>query len=138
MCDPDETKYPATISIKKITRVISDPTGVQKVDKNYKGLVINKATGKKFINKSYLRLLLISAVQSLMKGCTVYFLPKQVVEHYLRLENITVTVATHRQIGDKSGMDSLMGKELLESLTSKLYCLGIGIGYCKWSLRLHT
>lgn len=68
MCD-DAATYPATISIKKITRVISDPTGVQKVEvlnaanaefvnaagqkvgKNYKGLVINKATGKKFINK---------------------------------------------------------------------------------------
>lgn len=68
MCD-DAATYPATISIKKITRVISDPTGVQKVEvlnaanaefvnaagqkvgKNYKGLVINKATGKKYINK---------------------------------------------------------------------------------------
>ena len=68
MCDTEAT-YPATISIKKITRVISDPTGVEKVEvlnaanaefvnaagqkvgKNYKGLVINKATGKKYINK---------------------------------------------------------------------------------------
>ena len=68
MCDTEAT-YPATISIKKITRVISDPTGVQKIEvlnpanaefvnaagqkvgKNYKGLVINKATGKKYINK---------------------------------------------------------------------------------------
>ena len=68
MCD-NEATYPATISIKKITRVISDPTGVEKVEvlnaanaefvnaagqkvgKNYKGLVINKATGKKYINK---------------------------------------------------------------------------------------
>ena len=68
MCDPDAT-YPATISIKKITRVTSGATGVEKVEvlnaanaefvnaagqkvgKNYKGLVINKATGKKFINK---------------------------------------------------------------------------------------
>ena len=68
MCDQDAS-YPATISIKKITRVISDPTGVEKVEvlnaanaefvnaagqkvgKNYKGLVINKATGKKYINK---------------------------------------------------------------------------------------
>ena len=68
MCDPDAT-YPATISIKKITRVTSNATGVEKVEvlnaanaefvnaagqkvgKNYKGLVINKATGKKYINK---------------------------------------------------------------------------------------
>lgn len=68
MCD-DAATYPATISIKKITRVTSDPSGVQnvevlntantefvnaagqKVGKNYKGLVINKATGKKYINK---------------------------------------------------------------------------------------
>lgn len=68
MCD-DAATYPATISIKKITRVTSDPSGVQnvevlnaanaefvnaagqKVGKNYKGLVINKATGKKHINK---------------------------------------------------------------------------------------
>lgn len=68
MCDTEAT-YPATISIKKITRVISDPTGVQKVEvlnaanaefvnaagqkvgKNYKGLVINKSTGKKHIKK---------------------------------------------------------------------------------------
>lgn len=67
MCD-DAATYPATISIKKITRVTSDPSGVQnvevlntanaefvnaagqKVGKNYKGLVINKATGKKHIN----------------------------------------------------------------------------------------
>ncbi|MGN1228705.1 MAG: hypothetical protein ACI4T5_03510 [Prevotella sp.] len=69
MCDQDDAKYPATISIKKITRVVSDDTGVEKVEvlnaanaefvnaagqkvgKSYKGLVINKATGKKFINK---------------------------------------------------------------------------------------
>ena len=68
MCD-NEATYPATISIKKITRVTSGATGVEKVEvlnaanaefvnaagqkvgKNYKGLVINKATGKKFINK---------------------------------------------------------------------------------------
>lgn len=68
MCD-DAATYPATISIKKITRVTSDPSGVQnvevlntsnaefvnavgqKVGKNYKGLVINKATGKKHIKK---------------------------------------------------------------------------------------
>ena len=68
MCDTEAT-YPATISIKKITRVTSGATGVEKVEvlnaanaefvnaagqkvgKNYKGLVINKATGKKYINK---------------------------------------------------------------------------------------
>ena len=68
MCDTEAT-YPATISIKKITRVITNATGVEKVEvlnaanaefvnaagqkvgKNYKGLVINKATGKKYINK---------------------------------------------------------------------------------------
>ena len=64
MCDLDAT-YPATISIKSIKRSISDATGVKKVEsiavdnaeyvnvagqpvgKNYKGLVINKATGAK-------------------------------------------------------------------------------------------
>ncbi len=68
MCD-DKATYPATISIKKITRTIVAASGVEKVEilkadngeyvnaagqkvgKNYKGLVINKATGKKYINK---------------------------------------------------------------------------------------
>ena len=57
------------LKIKSIKRTIIDPTGVEKVEvlnasnaefvnaagqkvgKNYKGLVINKATGKKYINK---------------------------------------------------------------------------------------
>lgn len=90
------------------------------------------------MKKEIFRLVFLLAVQSLMKGCTVYLLPEQIVEHYLRLENITVTVATHRQISDESCMDSLMWKELLKSFTSKLYCLCIRIGYCKWSLsKLH-
>lgn len=69
MCDTEAT-YPATISIKKITRTISSSsTGIekvdvinlensefinlvgQKVDKNYKGIVIDKASGKKIIKK---------------------------------------------------------------------------------------
>lgn len=58
-----------SVKIKSIKRTIVDPTGVEKVEvmaadngefvnaagqkvgKNYKGLVINKATGKKFINR---------------------------------------------------------------------------------------
>ena len=61
--------YPQVIKVKSITRTITTSTGVEKVEvlnaanaefvnaagqkvgKNYKGLVINKATGKKFINK---------------------------------------------------------------------------------------
>ena len=65
----DNDTFPAEVNIVKITRKIINPTGVQevevlnadnaefvnaagqKVGKNYKGLVINKATGKKYINK---------------------------------------------------------------------------------------
>ena len=65
----DNDTFPAEVKINKITRKIINPTGVEKVEvlnaanaefvnaagqkvgKNYKGLVINKATGKKFINK---------------------------------------------------------------------------------------
>ena len=64
----------------------------------------------------------------------VIYLYEQVGENHLRLEDVAVDVAVHRIGGDESGMNSLAGNKHLDSLTTKLDGLSIGIGHGKRSL----